>query len=385
MRNFIITAAFFICYSVQSQMGIGIPNPHTSAILELSSKEKGLLLPRLTDAERNAIKQPALGLVIFNTEKNCIEICVGSGSGSGSGSNSVWHNLCGDNGIAVIDSYTCNTNETGGMILGVPVSGVSQTITARVSTPGSYAITTTANGITFSAAGHFTATGDQKVVLQASGVPVSDGFHSFTIDANGATCSFRRETMSNIVKGGSGKIWLSYNLGATAIPTSKIDVAQYGDYYQWGRENDGHQKKNSPTDKTKSPTDSPGHGFFILTTFNWEVSPSTTSWIGVTGKNNPCPSGFRIPTEQEWLDELRDSKITDSDTAYNSVLKLTVGGLREVNYGKFYKASVAGYYWTDTTVIGTSEKRKRAIHIETSATGIDQPRSHGENVRCIQD
>lgn len=376
MRNFIITAAFFICYSVQSQMGIGIPNPHTSAILELSSKEKGLLLPRLTDAERNAIKQPALGLVIFNTEKNCIEIYVGS----------VWHNLCGNNGIAVIDSYTCNTNETGGMILGVPVSGVSQTITARVTTPGSYAITTTANGITFSAAGHFTATGDHKVVLQATGVPVSDGFHYFIIDTNGTTCSFRRETMSNIVTGASGKIWMSYNLGATAIPTSKIDVAQYGDYYQWGRENDGHQKKNSSIDKTKSPTDSPGHGFFILTTFNWEVSPSTTSWIGATGKNNPCPSGFRIPKEQEWIDELNYCKITDSDTAYNSVLKLTVGGFREVaNNGKLSKDSQAGYYWTDTTVNGTTIAHKRVIKIENTMVVIDQPRSHGENVRCIQD
>ena len=267
MRNFIITAAFFICYSVQSQMGIGIPNPHTSAILELSSKEKGLLLPSLTDAERNAIKQPALGLVIFNTEKNCIEIYVGS----------VWHNLCGDNGVAVIDSYTCNTNETGEMIFAAPVSGVSQTITARVTTPGSYAISATANGVTFSAAGHFTTTGDRKVVLQATGVPVSLGTHSFTLNTNGTTCSFHRETKIDIVTGGSGKIWMAYNLGATAVPKSKTDVAQYGDYYQWGRDSDGHQMKNSGTTSKQSPTDSPGHGFFIIPHSNWEVSPSTTS------------------------------------------------------------------------------------------------------------
>jgi len=382
MRNFIITAAFFICYSVQSQMGIGIPNPHTSAILELSSKEKGLLLPRLTDAERNAIKQPALGLVIFNTEKNCIEICVGSGSGSGS--NSLWHNLCGDNGIAVIDSYTCNTNETGGMILGVPVSGVSQTITARVSTPGSYAITTTANGITFSAAGHFTATGDQKVVLHASGVPVSDGFHYFIIDTNGTTCSFRRETMSNIVKGASGRIWMSYNLGATAIPTSKTDVAQYGDYYQWGRESDGHQKKNSPTDTTPSPTDSPGHGFFILG-YTWTSASTAALWNPVSGINNPCPSGFRIPTQQEWEKELTDNNITDSDTAYNSVLKLTVGGFRHRDSGKFTEDSTAGYYWSSTianTLTQRIEIRIKNSFIETNVKGSP---GYGESIRCIQD
>jgi len=384
MRNFIITAAFFICFSVQSQIGIGIPNPHTSAILELSSKEKGLLLPRLTDAERNAIKQPALGLVIFNTEKNCIEICVGSGSGSGS--SSVWHNLCGDNGVAVIDSYICNTNEAGGMILGVPVSGVSQTITARVSTPGSYAITTTANGITFSAAGHFTATGDQKVVLQATGVPVSDGFHSFIIDTNGTTCSFRRETMSNIVKGGSGKIWLSYNLGATAIPTSKTDAAQYGDYYQWGRDSDGHQKKNSPTDPTQSPTEFPVHGFFIKGNDHWSTSTSLTLWDPVSGINNPCPSGFRVPTRQEWIDEFKDSKITDSDTAYNSTLKLTVGGYRHKDSGDLTGDSQTGYYWSSSPAASTNGANYEIrIQNSSASTARSGRRGYGESVRCIQD
>ena len=376
MRNFIITAAFFICYSVQSQMGIGIPNPHTSAILELSSKEKGLLLPRLTDAERNAIKQPALGLVIFNTEKNCIEIYVGS----------VWHNLCGNNGIAVIDSYTCNTNEAGEMMIGVPVSGVSQTITARVTTPGSYAISATANGVTFSAAGHFTTTGDRKVVLQATGVPVSTGFHYFIIDTNGATCSFRRETKIHTVKTGSGLIWMAYNLGATAVPTSKTDVAQYGDYYQWGRESDGHEKKDSGTVDTQSPTDSPGHSSFIIKHSDWASAPSADLWRGALNINNPCPSGFHVPSKAEWDQEIAYSKITDSDTAYNSVLKLTVGGYRDLSSGKLSNdVSQTGYYWSTSTTSGNTNKAETRIKSSSVSTNTGGRRGHGENVRCIQD
>ncbi|PAM94091.1 hypothetical protein B4N84_13490 [Flavobacterium sp. IR1] len=373
MRNFIITAAFFICYSVQSQMGIGIPNPHTSAILELSSKEKGLLLPRLTDAERNAIKQPALGLVIFNTEKNCIEIYVGS----------VWHNLCGDNDIAVVDSYTCNTKEGGEMMIGVPVSGVSQTITARVTTPGSYAINATANGVTFSATGHFTATGDRKVVLQATGVPVSLGTNSFTLNTNGPSCSFDRETKIHTVKGASGRIWMAYNLGATAVPTSKNDVAQYGDYFQWGRESDGHEKKDSSTDTTQSPTESPGHGSFIIGYQNWTSASNPDLWRGTLKINNPCPSGFRVPTQQEWEKEITDSNITDSDTAYNSILKLTLGGYREKTTGTFTDYSKIGYYWT-TTGTGTQrvEIRIKGSSIDTKGGGAP---GYGENVRCIKE
>jgi hypothetical protein len=44
--------------------------PHASAILEIRSNNKGFLPPRLTEAERNAIASPALGLMIFNLTAN---------------------------------------------------------------------------------------------------------------------------------------------------------------------------------------------------------------------------------------------------------------------------------------------------------------------------
>jgi len=36
-------------------IGIGTPTPNAAAVLELQSTTKGLLLPRLTQAERNAL------------------------------------------------------------------------------------------------------------------------------------------------------------------------------------------------------------------------------------------------------------------------------------------------------------------------------------------
>jgi len=47
--------------------------PHPSAVLELRSAVAGLLLPRLTFAERNSIAQPAHSLLIFNTDSRCYE------------------------------------------------------------------------------------------------------------------------------------------------------------------------------------------------------------------------------------------------------------------------------------------------------------------------
>ena len=50
-------------------VGIGTTRPDPSAILDLSSTNKGLLLPRMTEAQRNAIKNPAAGLVVYQIDQ----------------------------------------------------------------------------------------------------------------------------------------------------------------------------------------------------------------------------------------------------------------------------------------------------------------------------
>ncbi len=52
----------------QQNVGIGTLTPDSSAILDLSSTNKGLLLPRMTKAQRNAITNPKAGLSIFQTD-----------------------------------------------------------------------------------------------------------------------------------------------------------------------------------------------------------------------------------------------------------------------------------------------------------------------------
>lgn len=50
--------------------------PHESSILEIRSTDKGLLLPRMTSLERDAIVNPAESLLIFNTDTKCFETFV---------------------------------------------------------------------------------------------------------------------------------------------------------------------------------------------------------------------------------------------------------------------------------------------------------------------
>jgi uncharacterized protein (TIGR02145 family) len=370
MKKLTLLTAFFICYTLQSQVGIGIPNPHASAVLELANTHKGFLPPRLTTAQRDAIKQPALGLTIYNTSKKCLEWYLNTG----------WFNACGDNAPAEIDNFICNTAESGIMEEGLAVINVTQTITVNVRIVGSYTISASANGVTFSAYGNFTSTGNHDIVLNATGIPLKSGNHNFTLNTGPNNCSFSRSVIAT-VKGKAGKIWMAYNLGSTAPAKSITDNSQYGDYFQWGREADGHQKHNSAKIKKQSTTTSPGHDSLIIDYDNWLKPSNTTLWQGVNGINNPCPEGFRIPTIQEWDAELTASGIKNAVTAFNSVLKLTPSGYRNYKLGTYVNIGTSGYYWS-STVNGNDSKYKL---FNTTTSNNNGFRSSTISVRCIKD
>lgn len=55
-----------------NKVGIGTANPSSSAALEIVSTNAGLLLPRMTTAQRIAMSNPVEGLLIYNTETDCL-------------------------------------------------------------------------------------------------------------------------------------------------------------------------------------------------------------------------------------------------------------------------------------------------------------------------
>jgi hypothetical protein len=61
------------CIEAQ-RVGINTQNPDSSAVLDVYSTQGGLLPPRLTTQERNAIANPASGLILFNTSTQCLEV-----------------------------------------------------------------------------------------------------------------------------------------------------------------------------------------------------------------------------------------------------------------------------------------------------------------------
>jgi hypothetical protein len=66
----LLALLFSIHLTAQQNVGIGTTTPDPSAALDIKSTDKGVLVPRMTTAERNAIASPAPGLLVFDITTN---------------------------------------------------------------------------------------------------------------------------------------------------------------------------------------------------------------------------------------------------------------------------------------------------------------------------
>lgn len=152
----------------------------------------------------------------------------------------------------------------------------------------------------------------------------------------------------------TGKIWMDRNLGASQVATKSDDPLAYGDLYQWGRATEGHEDRLSETTIVLATTAVPNgtnewDTKFILqpnSPFDWLSSQDDNLWQGESGTNNPCPTGFRLPTSQEWTAELASWSTQNTAGAFASALKLPAGRARQFASGDFIIPGSSGAYWS---------------------------------------
>jgi uncharacterized protein (TIGR02145 family) len=220
---------------------------------------------------------------------------------------------------------------------------------------------------------------------------VSDGTNWYVLDEAGqltknnnsfntTNCDGSIFTWSNVTNGTTGKVWMDRNLGAIQVATSSTDADSYGDMYQWGRLKDGHQCRTSSTTATTSKDDVPMHGDFITTSGDWRSVQNDNLWQGVNGMNNPCPSGYRLPTETELNAERLTWGTNDGAGAFASSLKLPRTAYRNLSNGALGDVGNGGYFWT-STVSGTNS---RSLIFSNNAYFDSLGRGYGFAVRCIK-
>lgn len=150
----------------------GPEKARAGVLLELESNNKGVLLPRLTTAQRDAILPANItpGLMIFNTNTACFDYW--------SDRQNLWVSLCGSLPPAVYDisAAQCSKAEIFGTYKqGVPLNQSNyMTLTVTVTQRGNYTIFVTpssGSGYYFATSGLFISAGTYVLYLTGMGTP----------------------------------------------------------------------------------------------------------------------------------------------------------------------------------------------------------------------
>jgi uncharacterized protein (TIGR02145 family) len=244
--------------------------------------------------------------------------------------------------------------------------------------------------------------GNGSLYFKITGTPLSGGIATFSIKIGDKNCIMNRTVFAptyqfntvfcngiqtaiiNVLNPNTGRIWMDRNLGAIQTAASSSDSLAYGDLYQWGRAADGHQCRNSNITNTLSTMDQSSNNNFILTSstpFDWRTPQNDNLWQGLNGTNNPCPSGYRIPTHSEFEAERTSWIQSNSYGAFNSPLKIPTAGTRYPTNGSIVNLT-SGYYWT-STINGIYSHAQNFWN--TNGAYYFAYRNSGLSVRCIKD
>lgn len=142
----------------------------------------------------------------------------------------------------------------------------------------------------------------------------TDYDQKMTVTIKDCRCSCGAKTAS-----GGWLAFMCHNLGANESQDPFTGSNISGDYYQWGRFSDGHEKAGSATTSTRSSSNRPGSSFITGPNGQW------LDWCtsGITGnnrwsdsqkgENDPCPAGWKVPSAAQWA-SLFGTPVADGNT-----------------------------------------------------------------------
>lgn len=200
---------------------------------------------------------------------------------------------------------------------------------------------------------------------------------------------YRNELVNyGTVEGANGTCWLDRNLGANRVALAHDDSEAYGELFQWGRLDDGHQDRQSDTTHILSNRDVPGHDRYIIPPtwegfpWDWRQPQNDNLWQGDGASNDPCPPGWRVPAIGEWEAENESWSSDDHHGAFGSNLRIPLAGGR-FNTENPGNEDHFGFYWSSTAW------DHNALFMNISSINFNQVmgarRSYALSVRCILD
>ena len=434
--------ALFLATNVglYAQVGIGTASPAASAALEIQSITKGLLLPRMTLAQMNAISSPANGLLVYCTD--CAPIGFYGYNGSVFRSIDFYResdssptvssvNFSGtlSSGALLTGSYTYNdldsdvegasiftwyrADDNSGTNQTAIVGATQNTYTLQASDQTQYI----AFMVTPVAATGHGPTGTP--VLSAYQGPVGLGSTFTTVGANGEAFSTNSTCATQVISAtGCSTAELSNGIG-TDPDGGGYTVVEIGDsisgYSQcWMAEN--MQAGNGPSSAWQSNTDNGWYGYYGDGDQTPDNPPSgynekegfiyqwSAAMDGSTTERAQgiCPTGWHIPSDCEWMLLENNLGMSISQQGYfqnwrgidegtklkeggSSNFEGTLTGFRHHTGGQFDFRGIYGNYWSSTSDGPNDAYRRNLKDEEHQLYRGTLPKTYSWPVRCLKD
>ncbi|NTW33043.1 MAG: hypothetical protein HGB12_10520 [Bacteroidetes bacterium] len=354
-----------------------------SAMLDVNSTNQGLLIPRITTANRPA--SPATGLIIYNTDCNDLQYYNGttwvsvisafssslaapvSNAGSGASETQITANWDASTDATHYHLDVSTSNGFANFVTGFNYKNVSNVSTYNITgltcnTTYYYRVRAENNCCTSANSSTITYATAACAVPWTCGNPLAI---SHTIGSVApVTKSVNYGTVTSTLSGVS-QCWITQNLGADNQATSVNDAteASAGWYWQFNLKQ-GYKDGPAPT--------------WTITSIN-----ESSDWLLA---NDPCAielgTGWRIPTFTEYTNADANGAWNNYNDSYNSVLKLHAAGYLLSSNGTVSNRGSVGYIWCSTQFNATVG---RFLHLASANTFLNtNSKPLGYSLRCIK-
>ena len=432
MKKILLSALLFCSLITNAQVGIGVSvaNLEPSAQLEVKSTNKGLLTPRMNEAQKNAIDNPAAGLLVYQTDGT---------SGFYYYDGSAWKQGAADTAsLSSRINTKLSLSDTSNMLLAyrtglnnklniVDTLAMLSPYLRKADTASlSERINTKLNSSVIDLG---IRTGDiiywddnlLKFRILAPGtagqvLKMSSGTNPVPVWGTDATTSVPAfspcgTTISDI----DGNSYNTVLIGAQCWTKENLRVRRYnngrsilfdatggsgGSSTTWRDSTIGAHTIYAHDSTATTPSNRTKYGYL----YNWYAAKGiyTTGNIQSTDTLNICPSGWHVPTDAEWTtlttelggESVAGGKMKSVGTAYwnssntgatnESGFSALPGGYRNSD-GSFTSISGNAFFWSATESDGSYAWGRNLLGITGVVFRNGNVKSVGASVRCLRD